>query len=53
MPIYFLFDFKNGDMVAIFVFDPHDNTVSQPAQEHCKYHYYKVIFLTVLLGLQM
>ena len=27
MPIYFLFDLKNGDMVAIFVFDPHDNTV--------------------------
>ena len=27
MPIYFLFDFKYGDMAAIFVFDPHDNTV--------------------------
>ena len=27
MPIYFLFDFTNGDMAAIFVFDPHDNTV--------------------------
>ena len=27
MPIYFLFGFKNGDMVAIFVFLPHDNTV--------------------------
>ena len=27
MPIYFLFDLKNGNMAAIFVFDPHDNTV--------------------------
>ena len=27
MPIYFLFDLKNGDMAATFVFDPHDNTV--------------------------
>ena len=27
MPIYFLFDLKNGDMAAIFVFLPHDNTV--------------------------
>ena len=28
MPIYFLFDFKNGDMAAIFVFFcPHDNTI--------------------------
>ena len=27
MPIYFMFDFKNGDMAAIFVFCPHDNTV--------------------------
>ena len=27
MPIYFLFGFKNGDMAAIFVFDPHDNNV--------------------------
>ena len=28
MPIYFLFDLKNGDMAAIFVFFyPHDNTV--------------------------
>ena len=28
MPIYFLFDFKNDDMAAIFVFGPpHDNTV--------------------------
>ena len=22
MPIYFLFDFKSGDIAAIFVFDP-------------------------------
>ena len=27
MPIYFLFDLKNGDMAAIFVFLPQDNTV--------------------------
>ena len=27
MPIYFLFDFKNGDMAAIFIFVPHDNAV--------------------------
>ena len=27
MPIYFLFDFKNGDMADIFFFYPHDNTV--------------------------
>ena len=26
VPIYFLFDLKNGDTAAIFVFDPHDNT---------------------------
>ena len=27
MAIYFLCDFKNGEMAAIFVFCPHDNTV--------------------------
>ena len=27
MPIYFLFGCKNGNMAAIFVFGPHDNTV--------------------------
>ena len=28
MPIYFLFDLKNGDMTGIYLsFDPHDNTV--------------------------
>ena len=29
MPIYFVFDFKTGDMAAIFVFDPppQDNIV--------------------------
>ena len=27
MPIYFLFDFKNGDMAPYMFFDPHNNTV--------------------------
>ena len=35
MPIYFLFDFKNGDMGPYLFFDLHGNTVFGLYLENC------------------